>query len=76
MKIIKEGADLQTAKKTADQKARLPEEFNALRKKLSDLFRTKIQMTYNPKGKGKISIAFDSTEELEQIINTFDRISN
>ena len=76
VKIIKEGADLQTAKKTADQKARLPEEFNALRKKLSDLFRTKIQMTYNPKGKGKISIAFDSPEELEQIMNTFDRISN
>ena len=76
VKIIKEGADLQTAKKTADQKARLPEEFNALRKKLSDLFRTKIQMTYNPKGKGKISIAFDNPEELEQIMNTFDRISN
>ena len=76
VKIIKEGADLQTAKKTADQKARLPEEFNALRKKLSDLFRTKIQMTYNPKGKGKISIGFDSPEELEQIMNTFDRISN
>ena len=76
VKIIKDGADLQTAKKTADQKARLPEEFNALRKKLSDLFRTKIQMTYNPKGKGKISIAFDSPEELEQIMNTFDRISN
>jgi ParB family chromosome partitioning protein len=76
VKIIKEGADLQTAKKTADQKARLPEEFNALRKKLSDLFRTKIQMTYNPKGKGKICIGFDSPEELEQIMNTFDKISN
>ena len=76
VKIIKEGADLQTAKKTADQKARLPEEFNALRRKLTDLFQTKIQMTYNPKGKGKITIGFDNPDELEFIMNTFDKISN
>ena len=76
VKIIKDGADLQTAKKTADQKARLPEEFNALRKRLTDLFQTKIQMTYNPKGKGKITIGFDNPDELEHIMNTFDKISN
>ena len=64
VKIIKDGADLQTAKKTADQKARLPEEFNTLRKRLTDLFQTKIQMTYNPKGKGKITIGFDNPDEL------------
>ena len=76
VKIIKDGADLQTAKKAADQKARLPEEFNALRKRLTDLFRAKIQMTYSPKGKGKITIGFDSPDELEHIMNTFDKISN
>ena len=76
VKIIKDGADLQTAKKTADQKARLPEEFNTLRKRLTNLFQTKIQMTYNPKGKGKITIGFDSPDELEHIMNTFDKISN
>ena len=76
VKIIKDGADLQTAKKTADQKARLPEEFNTLRKRLADLFQTKIQMTCNPKGKGKISIGFDNPDELEHIMNTFDKISN
>jgi ParB family chromosome partitioning protein len=76
VKIIKDGADLQTAKKTADQKARLPEEFNALRKRLADLFQAKIQMTCNPKGKGKISIGFDNPDELERIMNTFDKISN
>ena len=76
VKIIKDGADLQTAKKAADQKARLPEEFNALRKRLTNLFQTKIQMTYSPKGKGKITISFDSPDELEHIMNTFDKISN
>ena len=67
VKIIKDGAD---------QKARLPEEFNALRKRLTDLFQAKIQMTYSPKGKGKITIGFDSPDELEHIMNTFDKISN
>ena len=76
VKIIKDGADLQTAKKTASQKARLPEEFNALRKRLADLFQTKIQMTCDPKGKGKITIGFDNPNELEYIMNTFDKISN
>ena len=76
VKIIKDGADLQTAKKAADQKARLPEEFNALRKRLTNLFQTKIQMTYSSKGKGKITIGFDSPDELEHIMNTFDKISN
>ena len=76
VKIIKDGADIQAAKKAAAQKTRLPEEFNTLRKRLSDLFQTKIQMTYTPNGKGKIAIGFDSPEELEQIMNTFDKISN
>ena len=76
VKMIKDGSDLSTAKKTAEQKARLPEEFNALRKRLTDLFQTKIQMTYNPKGKGKITIGFDNPDELEHIMNTFDKISN
>ena len=76
VKIIKDGADLPTAKKAANQKVRLPEEFNALRKRLTDLFQTKIQMTYDPKGKGKITIGFDNSDELEHIMNTFDKISN
>ena len=76
VKIIKDGSDLQAAKKAAAQKTRLPEEFNTLRKRLADLFQTKIQMTYTPNGKGKITIGFDSPEELEQIMNTFDKISN
>ena len=76
VKIIRNGADLQTAKKTADQKEKMPEEFNALRKRLADLFQTKIQMTFNTKGRGKITIGFDNPDELERIMNTFDKISN
>lgn len=76
VKMMKDGSDLKNAKKTAEQKNRLPEEFNALRKRLASLFLTKVQMTYSPKGKGKITIGFDNPDELEHIMNTFDKISN
>jgi len=73
VQMLKKGGDLQTARKGAD-KPRLPEEFNDLRKRLSDLFQAKVQMSYSAKGKGRISIAFNSEEELEHIMNTIDRL--
>lgn len=51
-----------------------PEEFDLLKKHLSRFFDTKVQLTCNEKGKGKISIAFNSDEELERIITKFDQI--
>ena len=76
VKMIKEGSDLPTAKKAATEKERLPKEFDSLRTRLASLFQTKIQMTYNAKGKGKITIGFDTPEELEHIMNTFDKITH
>lgn len=73
---LKNGENLQSVKKTASTPARLPEEFNTLRKRLADLFQTKVQMSYNPKGKGRISIAFNNAEELEHIMNTIDKIKS
>lgn len=76
VQMLKNGGDIQTAKKAAATKARLPEEFNILRKRLSDLFQAKVQMSYSPKGKGRISITFNNEEELERIMNTIDNIKN
>ena len=73
---LKSGEDLQTAKKAAATSTRLPEEFNVLRKRLADLFQTKVQMSYSPKGKGRVSISFNNAEELEHIMNTFDKITS
>ena len=73
---LKNGENLQSVKKTAATPARLPEEFNTLRKRLADLFQTKVQISYNPKGKGRISIAFNNAEELEHIMNTIDKIKS
>lgn len=50
------------------------EEFDILKNHLSKFFSTKVQMTCNDKGKGKITIAFDSEADLERIISKFDQI--
>ena len=70
--MLKNGEDVQTAHKKIAAKAELPEEYNMLKQRLTDLFQTKVQMTCSPKGKGKISIPFANEEELERIMNAID----
>ncbi|MFY9117367.1 MAG: ParB/RepB/Spo0J family partition protein [Dysgonamonadaceae bacterium] len=50
-------------------------EFSALKKHLSDYFKTEVQFTCNKQGKGKITIPFKSPEELERIIGIFDQLT-
>ena len=69
---LNNGEDIQTAKKKIAAKSKLPDEFNMLKKRLSDFFNTKVQMTYGAKGKGKISIPFASEEELLHIMEVMD----
>ncbi len=58
----------------APQKARqkLPEEYNLLKEHLARFFKAKVQLTYNEKGKGKISIPFSSEEDLERLVGLLD----
>jgi ParB family chromosome partitioning protein len=70
--MLKNGEDVQTAHKKIAAKAELPEEYNMLKQRLTDLFNTKVQMTCSPKGKGKITIPFANEEELERIMNAID----
>ena len=50
------------------------EEYELLKSHLSKFFQTKVQMTCNDKGKGKISIPFNSEKDLERIISIFDQL--
>lgn len=61
-----------TAKKGI--KKATPEEFELLQNHLSKFFQTKVQLTCNDKGKGKISISFNSDKDLERIISIFDQL--
>ena len=71
---LKNGEDIKTAKGHITAQEKLPQEFTILRDRLSQFFQTKVQMTYSPKGQGKISIQFDNEEQLERIMNALDSI--
>ena len=62
--------------KEVENKTPMPEEFSMLKNRLSDFFRTKVQLVCSAKGKGKISIPFSNEEELEHIMNVFDKLKN
>ena len=72
VQMIKNGMDMQGAKKTIAEGAKLSPEHDALRQRLADFFQAKVQMTYSSKGKGKISISFANEEELKHIMSVLD----
>ncbi len=57
------------------KKKEIAEAFSHLREGLAQLFGTDVQVRVNEKGKGKIVIPFASTEELEEIIEKFDKLN-
>lgn len=61
-------------KEQKTKKALLPEEYNLLKDHLSSFFKTKVQLTYNDKGKGKITIPFGSEDQLEKLVGLLDRL--
>ena len=73
---LKNGEDVGSGKKRISSKEQLPDVFGALKQRLSDFFQAKVQMNCSLKGKGKISISFNSEEELERIINMFDKLKD
>lgn len=76
VKALNNGETLQSGRhKLTNRGAKhLPEEYNELRTRLSDVFHTKVQMTCSQAGKGRITIPFTNEEELERIIALFDKI--
>lgn len=71
---LKNGDDIITAKRKIVAKQKLPDEFNVLKNRLSMFFNAKVQLQCSSKGKGKISIPFANEDELENIINMFDKL--
>ena len=73
--LLKQGEDVSLgSKKIVAKQNELPEEFTVLKDRLSEFLNTKVQFTCNPKGKGKISIPFNSEEDLERILTLFDQL--
>jgi ParB family chromosome partitioning protein len=75
VQAMKKGDSLQEAKKTVAPR-QLPLEYSILRDRLSQLFGVRVQMTCSPQSKGRISIPFENEDELENIMNVFDKVKN
>ena len=59
-------------KKISPKRVKLPAEYNILQQQLTGFFKSKVQLTCSPKGKGKITIPFSNEEDLERIMGLFD----
>ena len=57
-----------------EQIDKLPEEYVLLQERLKNLFRSKVDLSRTPKGKGKITIPFGNDEELERIMDILDSV--
>ena len=73
-KRINNGEDLQEASRKVESKSKLPEGFNVLKERLSSFFNTKVQMTCNANGRGRISIPFASEKELAHTMEVMDKM--
>ena len=76
VQALKNGEDIECDKNKIIARSQLSEEFNELKTRLASFLNTKVQMTCSPKGKGKISIPFANEEELERIMNVFDKLKD
>ena len=74
VKSLNNGETVKSGRHTMKAKNRLPEEYNELKNRLAEVFRTKVEMTCSQKGKGKIILSFANEEELEHLISLFDRM--
>ncbi|MGI6571928.1 MAG: ParB/RepB/Spo0J family partition protein [Fermentimonas sp.] len=61
-------------KRRTASRPNLPGEFEALQQHLSAYFQTDVRFNYTKQGKGKITISFDSPEDLERLIVMFDQM--
>lgn len=60
---------------TAEKKKKLNKDYEELSSQLSRLFTSEVQFRINEKGKGKIVIPFENSDEMERIIGLLDQLN-
>ena len=70
----KDGVEENSAKPSSKEK--LSEEYSLLQNHLCNFFGSKVQLSCNTRGKGKISIPFNDESELERIMGILDSLKN
>lgn len=74
VKELNNGATIKSGKKSISNKGKLLSEYENLKAQLSKFFNAKVQMTCSPSGKGRISIPFNSEDDLVKIVSLFDKM--
>ena len=74
VQMLKRGEALQEVRQKMKSTTQLPLEYSILRDRMSELFNVKIKMTCSPDNRGKITIPFENDDELEHIIEIFDKL--
>ncbi len=74
--LLEGGSVKTTGGKLKGKKTRLSTEYAELKRGLSQMFQTKVQLTCSETGRGKISIPFANESELERLIALFDSLKN
>jgi ParB family chromosome partitioning protein len=60
----------------AEKKKKLNEDFVRLSEHLSNLFSADVNFRINEKGRGKIVIQFENSEDMERILGVFDKLNS
>ena len=68
------GGDVEQPVKKDKERVIMPEEYDALCRELKDKFNAKVKLSYNENGKGKLTIPFDSDDDLLRVMSLFDKI--
>ncbi|MGL4411416.1 MAG: ParB/RepB/Spo0J family partition protein [Bacteroidales bacterium] len=76
VRTLNAGGEIKEALNSKPKKSSLPEEYTLLKKHLGNFFKAKVQLSMDPKGKGKISIPFNSEEDLERLISLLDGLNS
>ncbi len=72
--IIRELNEDSPTKNNKKIKSKTPQEYALLKEHLSRFFGAKVLFSCDEKGKGKITIPFDSEKDLERIVQVFDSL--
>ena len=72
VQMLKSGENVHSATKTITSRMPMPKAFTEFKQRLTDRLQAKVQLTCSPTGKGKISIPFASSEDLERIIKAIE----
>lgn len=74
--VVREIDNPEKPQALSSEKNIISEEYDNLKNHLTNYFGTKVQFNRSNSGKGKITIHFQSDEDLEKIISIMDKINN